>query len=503
MSVIFNIISNQLSGTTEFLNEEKNNNISNGTIAFNTDLGVPIYFKNDNWYTMCGNDICDNEGGNGDENGGDTINKVLLFRQTVVEGDETDWLFEVLPRLGYLDSVSITENNSKITENNSITGNNLNLNEPYKFSILNDIDKYKNDGKWHFEYKHFNDNYSDDADYVVEWTQTKSIFEQIDSGDDGGFIQLNVNFTNTTDSHSPSALTIMDEYDNIAAGSYFKTAINPLGDWWNAIATKKPHNGGIPGLNSMIAKKVELWVYVQNDHNDLTINGSTILTFALGQDENTDLVSFNNTYGSNLNNLSTGDGFITADSGTPNIKLEWWSNVVNVLQLHGGVWKQNEIPINNVLQLDLDDTFHGESNPRPESEYPEKPVVTFIPSASYAVKIIGFNLVISGRYGNKEDNNSDDVADFPDEIDNPHSWIINIYEFIGSDPGEGEALTNSVYRNKVKSYKTAKMGGNDNTWVDINFLGEKGKQYILEFDINFIAPHWKGAIYNFKFAEFS
>ena len=46
------------------------------------------------------------------------------------------------------------------------------------------------------------------------------------------------------------------------------------------------------------------------------------------------------------------------------------------------------------------------------------------------------------------------------------------------------------------------MGGNDNTWVDINFLGEKGDN-ILEFDINFIDPHWKGAIYNFKFAEFS
>ena len=181
---------------------------------------------------------------------------------------------------------------------------------------------------------------------------------------------------------------------------------------------------------------------------------SVILTFKTGQNNNDDLSS---TYGSAISTTST--SAIVNGTGCPFIDLEW----TTINGLTADVWEIHQS--NNfisafgasnlpVVQLDLDPD---------NGVIPSNPLIIFTTTASVQVRIVGF------RIGNLLSMVSGDEG----------AWVINIYE-------------NDATGNKVYTQTTNVLGAGDFQDIAINYVGETGKNYALEFDNQGKGHYWTG-----------
>ena len=160
---------------------------------------------------------------------------VLVFRQTV-ETDGSTWLW------------------ASDQDPKTVSKNETDPLQP-QYSVLNNIADYEyNDtGKYHFRYNHFTNSGDNTPVMVNEWKQnTNSLW----TGPVTGYEVISVPYTQ----HGFGGLTKSTNYAN---NTWLDCATDDT--WWSALATIVVHDGGIPGLQSDIAKKVELWAFVYNE----------------------------------------------------------------------------------------------------------------------------------------------------------------------------------------------------------------------------------------------
>tara|TARA_R110001599_G_scaffold73668_3_gene203657 strand:+ start:995 stop:1855 length:861 start_codon:yes stop_codon:yes gene_type:complete len=170
---------------------------------------------------------------------------------------------------------------------------------------------------------------------------------------------------------------------------------------------------------------------------------SVVLTFDTGQKNNEDLAS---NYGSAISIAS--DAYIVNGTGCPSIDLEWTTAtgpVANLWEVHSSVKFVSAFGSRpHVLQLDVD-VDNG--------VLPPNPVIKFMTTAEVQVRIVGF------RIGNLISQLAEPAK----------AWVINIYE-------------DNTSGNKVYTQTTNSLGRGAFQDIVINYIGETGKNYALEFD---------------------
>ena len=186
--------------------------------------------------------------------------------------------------------------------------------------------------------------------------------------------------------------------------------------------------------------------------NTPTADNTVVLTFKTEQDTNETILS---SYGSAI--TTTTDAHITTGMGCPDIDIDWNTAGGNgldfVWEIHSGgaLGTFNTAFGDNlpVLQMDLNDFNESQGGGSPTN-----PTIKFSTTTATAqVKIVGFR-----------------IGDATDRTVAASAWILNIYE------------NDTVNGNKVYTQTTNAMGAGDFQDIVINYMGEEGVDYMLEFD---------------------
>ena len=194
---------------------------------------------------------------------------------------------------------------------------------------------------------------------------------------------------------------------------------------------------------------------------------ATILTFEDNPGDNKDLLKDHGSFIS-----STSVGFDTSNGTTPDIGLTWApgdddasNNILgdNVLEYHSSaVW--NTAPLSpSVLQFDLDGSV------QPGGVIPPNPTIDFSVAAGKALVIHGFDIGLSDNAGS-----------------NTTDWTINVVRL-------SDLAT-------VFTTTTGSIGAAQAQSVPINFTGDLGVDYQIQFDDNG-SNNVNGAIDNFSFGQ--
>ena len=203
-----------------------------------------------------------------------------------------------------------------------------------------------------------------------------------------------------------------------------------------SIITGAGHTGGTLG-------------YFYNDTWKSAVDGSVLrswagntvkLTFKSGKISNDDIAT---NYGSAINDTGrNSEEFIVTGTGCPGIELTWAPDP-NVWESHEGTAFETAFggPANlPVAQMDV-----------AESQV-DRPNISFVPSATATVKIIGFR-----------------IGTATDVLNTPFAWVITIHEGDLNGP-------------VVKTHTTPVMAKGTFEDVVLNFTGETGVTYVLQFN---------------------
>lgn len=203
---------------------------------------------------------------------------------------------------------------------------------------------------------------------------------------------------------------------------------------------------------------------------------ATTLTFDLNSEgqapsNNSDLNATTDHYGSFI--ATESPGFITSDGtgATPNIGLTWlplFTERPNVWEFHNGTaWSA----LNNAshpnagapyVNVDVDDTPSGQG-------FPDDPTIIFSVPEGVQVEFHGLDFAIGSGY-----------------TGDPYSWTVDVIR-----------RSDNVV---VDTQNTGLLSGGDTTYLNIDFIGDPGNDYLLRFDDGG-RNHFSTAIDNLGFSQ--